>query len=160
MDIENKLRQKMIHRRIIEALIGVVFLIIGIVCAVLLEKSKMVETIGVGWLNYEKIYYTKQYLNVPKIIGFGGFVMSCGTIFIDFIKGGIDSVQTNSDRIIIYKGFVAHILYINEKEADRLFVGRSYLKGKLSDGVTVTASYQFFNSYHLTFSDNRSEIDT
>lgn len=157
--LEKDLKKKIIVRRVIEVVLLVCFLTMGIVCMNLREQSKVVEIIGEGIFTYESITYTKNYLITPTIIGIFTSFMLIIAIICDFIYCGIKTTKSNNDEIMLYTGFLSRTLYINGKKTDVLYTGRTYLECVLPDGVRMTASYQFFNSFHLTFSDNRQPID-
>ena len=152
--LKKELRSKTIKRRVIEIVLFVSCMIIVILSLVWREQGKVVETV---W-GMQLISYSRTYLVIPAACGVVISIMSLITFVIDVLYCGTKTAETQNDSILIYTGLLCRSLYINEEKADTL-LGKSYLEGKLSDGVRLTASYQFFNSFHLTFSDNRTPID-
>ena len=152
--LKKELRSKTIKRRVIEIVLFVSCMIIVILSLVWREQGKVVETV---W-GMQLISYSRTYLVIPAACGFFISIMSLITFVIDVLYCGTKTAETQNDSILIYTGLLCRSLYISEEKADTL-LGKSYLEGKLSDGVRLTASYQFFNSFHLTFSDNRTPID-
>ena len=57
IELEKKLNAHIRKRRIVEAVLGVVFLVIGITCNVLREESRVVEEIGEGIFTYQYVTY-------------------------------------------------------------------------------------------------------
>ena len=84
IELEEKLRERIKKRRIIEAALSVAFLIIVIVFSVLYEQSKVVEEISFGPIKYQDITYNNDF-TWGILVGALGFVPTVIYLICDFI---------------------------------------------------------------------------
>ncbi|NLD26559.1 MAG: hypothetical protein GX661_04280 [Acholeplasmataceae bacterium] len=158
MELINTLNRNTRRRRIIEATILAFFFTLGLTFTILYQNSKVVKTIGDFIFQYEIVEYNYAYM-YGIIPGWFGCFITTTFLLIDLIFCGIKSTKSNEDMIVIYRNLYSYRLYINGELKDKISWARTYLEAKMSDGSRVVASFQVFNSFHLTFSDNRNPID-
>lgn len=158
MTLLNKLRKKSQIRRVIEALIFVVLLVVTLIFTYLYQESRTVRLIGDFIFQYEEVEYNSNYAICAALFGISAFCAFM-TFLVDIIGCRVLVTESKGDQIIITINPFGYKLYINENLNDAFIWGRTFLEGTLSDGVKMVASAQFFQSFHLTFSDNRDSID-
>ena len=130
-----KLKKKRNIRRIIEAAIAIVFLTCGIVFKIIKEEPS----------NYI----------VVAIISIFAFVMTLIIFGLDLLFTRIYSIDIDGEMIIIYNNLLIWKLIVNGEESDSTFM-KSYMETKLKSGLKLTASSQFFASFHISLSDGRT----
>ena len=130
-----KLKKKRNIRRIIEAAIAIVFLTCGIVFKIIKEEPS----------NYI----------VVAIISIFAFVMTLIIFGLDLLFTRIYSIDIDGEMIIIYNNLLIWKLIVDGEESDSTFM-KSYMETKLKSGLNLTASYQFFASFHISLSDGRT----
>lgn len=130
-----KLKKKRNIRRIIEAAIAIVFLTCGIVFKIIKEEPS----------NYI----------VVAIISIFAFVMTLIIFGLDLLFTRIYSIDIDGEMIIIYNNLLIWKLIVNGEERDSTFM-KSYMEAKLKSGINLTASSQFFASFHISLSDGRT----
>ncbi len=157
MELYRSLKKKQLIRRIIEAIIALISIVSIIVFRILRENSKIVETIGAPPFAYESVSYTHNY-TWATLISVLFFAIAVSFLLADILFSRVYYRKVDEDDMIIYRGLGLFKLFINGIEKDSTF-GKSYLEATLKNGVKITASYQFFCSFHITFSDNRPSID-
>ena len=158
MDCFQRIKKERAVRRIIEAVLTVSSLLLIIVFYSLQMSSKVVETIGVPPLfTYESVRYTNNY-TWPIIISSVFFAVAVSFLLVDLIFSKVYYVEIDSEDVVIYNNLLFYKLLIGGEKKDSTF-GKSYLEAVMKSGIKITASYQFFCSFHITFSDNRPAID-
>ena len=130
-----KLKKKRNIRRSIEAAIAIVFLTCGIVFKIIKEEPS----------NYI----------VVAIISIFAFVMTLIIFGLDLLFTRIYSIDIDGEMIIIYNNLLIWKLIVNGEERDSTFM-KSYMEAKLKSGINLTASSQFFASFHISLSDGRT----
>lgn len=156
MELENELKTRIKNRRIVEAVLGVVFLVIGITCNVLREESRVVETIGDGIFTYQSVTYNNDFL-WGNMIGIMGFIPSVLFLFADILCSTVVTFKVDCDFITFYRGLVHTKLYVNGEEKGRMAYGY-YFEAPLSDGTKVTVM-RGKGSAHCVFSNGHPPID-
>ncbi len=154
-----KLKKKTVIRRVAYALCGAVFLVVGIVFSVLYAESREVENLGGFIVSYQTVTYNNNY--IPGIvIGWTLFAAIAVSLACDFLFCGVLEGQSGNISVAVYRGLFGVQLYLNGKLADSIIVPvlYTYLEG-CAGGVRVTASKEWFSSYHVTFSDGRTPVD-
>lgn len=130
-----KLKKKRNIRRIIEIGIAAIFLTCGIVFKIIKEEPS----------NYI----------VVAIISIFAFVMTLIIFGLDLLFTRIYSIDIDGEMIIIYNNLLIWKLIVNGEERDSTFM-KSYMETKLKSGLKLTASSQFFASFHISLSDGRT----
>ena len=130
-----KLKKKRNIRRIIEIGIAAIFLTCGIVSKIIKEEPS----------NYI----------VVAIISIFAFVMTLIIFGLDLLFTRIYSIDIDGEMIIIYNNLFIWKLIVNGEERDSTFM-KSYMETKLKSGLKLTASSQFFASFHISLSDGRT----
>ena len=130
-----KLKKKRNIRRIIEIGIAAIFLTCGIVSKIIKEEPS----------NYI----------VVAIISIFAFVMTLIIFGLDLLFTRIYSIDIDGEMIIIYNNLLIWKLIVNGEERDSTFM-KSYMETKLKSGLKLTASSQFFASFHISLSDGRT----
>ena len=156
IELENKLKKRIKIRRITEAVLCVVFLIIAIVFTVLRDGSRTVEVIGKPPFVYESVSYNNSYVS-GMVVGYLGLMWCIIFLIIDLLFVKLETVEVGRDHITFYKGVLRPSLYVNGSN-DGLSWGGYYLEIPLSDGTRATASLGKW-SVHLTFSNGHPPID-
>ena len=158
MDTYLMLKKKRNIRRIVETALAVLSLTALIVFSVLKEKGKVVSAVGVTpFFSYDTVEYTDDYdvgLMVSSLI----FAFSFSALIADFACARIRYIKIDGEDVIIYNAIGSHRLLVNGEERD-CTLGKAYLETKVKSGVSVVAAPQFFQSFHVTFSDGREPID-
>lgn len=153
-----ELNKKTKCRRLIEGVLLAVFALLCIIFTILYVNSMTVEKIGEDIFSYETVSYNYNFTYGIGIGAVGSIVLFI-YLFTDFLLCGVSTGNAGKDTVVVYKGIWRIFLYVNGELLDDTIFGRTYLEGKTKDGVRITASHGFFNSYHVTFSDNRPPID-
>lgn len=156
MELENELKTRIRNRRIVEAVLGVVFLVIGITCNVLREESRVVETIGEGIFTYRSVTYNNDFL-WGIMIGIMGSIPSVLFLFADILCSKVVTFQIDRDILTFYRGFIHTKLYVNGEERGSIAYGY-YFEAPLSDGTKVTVMRGKWSA-HLVFSNGHPPID-
>ena len=156
IELEKELNAHIRKRRIVEAVLGVVFLVIGITCNVLREESRVVEEIGEGIFTYQYVTYNNDFL-WGIMVGIMGFIPSVLFLIADILCSKVISFRINRDVLTYYRGFVHTKLYVNGEEKGSIAYGY-YFEAPLSDGTKVTVMRGKWSS-HLVFSNGHTPID-
>lgn len=156
IELEKGLNAHIRKRRIIEAVLGVVFLVIGIVFTVLLEESKVVEEVGEGIFTYQYVTYYDNYV-MGIVVGIMGFIPSVLFLLVDLLCSKVVTFQINRDMLTFYRGFIHTKLYVNGEEKGGISSGY-YFEATLSDGSKVTVMRGKYTA-HLVFSNGHPPID-
>ena len=156
IELEKELNAHIRKRRIVEAVLGVVFLVIGITCNVLREESRVVEEIGEGIFTYQYVTYNNDFL-WGIMVGIMGFIPSVLFLIADILCSKVISFRINRDVLTYYRGFVHTKLYVNGEEKGSIAYGY-YFEAPLSDGTKVTVMRGKWSA-HLVFSNGHSPID-
>ncbi len=156
IELENKLKKRIKNRRIIEAVLSVVFLIIAIVFTSLRDGSRTVEVIGQPPFVYESVSYNDDYV-LGMAAGYLGLMWCVIFLIMDLLFVKLETVEVGRDYITFYKGILRPSLYVNGSN-EGLSWGSHYLEIPLSDGTRATASLGKW-SVHLTFSNGHPPID-
>lgn len=157
MDCLQIIKKERAVRRIIVAIICVTSLLFIVVFYSLKMNSRVVETIGTPPLSYESVRYTNNY-TWPIIISSVIFAVAISFLIADLIFSRVYHVIIDNEDVVIYNNLLFYKLLVDGEEKDSTF-GKSYLETVMKNGIRITASYQFFCSFHITFSDNRHAID-
>lgn len=156
IELENKLKKRIRNRRITEAVLCVVFLIIAVVFTALRDASRTVEVIGQPPFVYESVSYNNSYVS-GMVIGYLGVMWCVIFLIMDLLFVKLETVEVGRDHITFYKGIFRPSLYVNGSN-EGLSWGGYYLEIPLSDGTRATASLGKW-SVHLTFSNGHPTID-
>ncbi len=156
IELEKELKAHIRKRRIIEAIMGVIFLTIGITFNVLLEESKVIEKVGEGIFTYQYVTYNDNYA-VGIVVGVMGFIPSVLFLFADLLCSKVVTFQINRDILTFYRGFIHTKLYVNGEEKGGIASGY-YFEAPLSDGTKVTVMRGKYSA-HLVFSNGHPPID-
>ena len=105
IELEKELNAHIRKRRIVEAVLGVVFLIIGVTFHVLREESRVVEIIGEGIFTYQYVTYNNDFL-WGIVVGIMGFIPSVLFLFADLLCSKVVTFQINRDILTFYRGFI------------------------------------------------------
>lgn len=156
LELEKRLKAHIRKRRIIEAALSAVFLIILIVFAVLYEQSKTVEEIAWGPITNQSVTYNKDFL-WGIMVGVLGYIPFVIFLIADFIFPKIVTFEINSDYITFYRGLIHTNLYINGELNDSITFGY-YLEATLSDRTKVNVALGKWSA-HFTFTNGHPPID-
>ena len=156
IELEKKLNAHIRKRRIVEAVLGVVFLVIGITCNVLREESRVVEEIGEGIFTYQYVTYNNDFL-WGIMVGIMGFIPSVLFLLVDLLCSKVVTFQINRDMLTFYRGLIHTKLYVNGEEKGGISSGY-YFEATLSDGSKVTVMRGKYTA-HLVFSNGHPPID-
>ena len=154
--LENELRNHIKKRRIIEVILGVVFLTIIVVFSVLYEQSKVIEEIGWGPIKHQSVTYNHDF-TWGILVGALGFVISIIFLVSDCIFSKLITFEINGDYITFYRGINQTNLYINGEQKDSITLGY-YLEATLSDRTKVNVALGRWSA-HFTFSNGHPPID-
>ena len=152
--LEQELRARDRKHRIMEAMIGGIFLIVTVVFAALYEQSKVVEETGLGLYKY--VTYNTDFL-WGILVGALGLTVSAIVLISDFVFSKLVTVQVDSDYITLYRGLRSTNLFVNGECQDTLFMSY-YLEGTLTDGSKVNVALGKWSA-HLTFTNGCPPID-
>ena len=155
--LENELRSHIRKRRIMEAILCVVFFIIAVVFMVAYEQSKVIDEIGWGPIKYQSITYNHDWA-WGILVGWLGFVPSIIFLIGDLVFSKLATMQVNGDYITFYRGLAHNNLYVNGEYKDGLSLFGYYLEASLSDGTKVNVALGKWSA-HLTFSNGHPPID-
>ena len=156
IELEKELNAHIRKRRIVEAVLSVVFLVIGVTFNVLREESRVVETIGEGLFTYQYVTYNNDFL-WGIIVGILGFFPSVLFLFADLLCSKVVTFQINRDILTFYRGFIHTKLYVNGEERGGVVSGYHF-EATLSDGSKVTVMRGKYSA-HLVFSNGHPPID-
>jgi len=156
LELEKRLKAHIRKRRIIEAALSAVFLIILIVFAVLYEQSKTVEEIAWGPITHQSVTYNKDFL-WGIMVGVLGYIPFVIFLIADFIFPKIVTFEINDDYITFYRGLIHTNLYINGELNDSITFGY-YLEATLSDRTKVNVALGKWSA-HFTFTNGHPPID-
>lgn len=140
LELKNKIKK----RKIIEAIIFVISIIIFIISLYFLKKVN-VDILPLLLL----IFIISLYFSLTTFI----------LIIYELISKSIKQANSNGDDIIIYRGCFTIKLYVNNELIGTFYTKRSYVEGQIRNGVKITCMQSYFNTYHIVFSDNRNPID-
>lgn len=157
IELENELRDRIKKRRIIEAILCVVFLIIVVTFWVMYEQSRVVEEISFGPIKHQSVTYNNNF-TWGILVGALGFVPSIIFLLADFVFSKLKTIEVNGDYITFYRGMAHNNLYVNGEYKDGLSLFGYYLEASLSDGSKVNVALGKWSA-HLTFSNGHSPID-
>ena len=155
--LEAKLRKRIKKRRIIEAVLSVVFFVILIAFIILYEQSRVVEEVGWGPIKYQNVSYNYVF-SWGILVGALGFVPAIISLVCDFVFGKLATFEVNGDFITFYRGFLHNNLYINGELKDSLTLFGYYLEAPLSDGTKVNVALGKWSA-HMTFSNGHAPIE-
>ena len=153
---EKELKARIRKRRIIEAVLCVVFLIIVVGFSVAREQSKVVEEIVWGPIKHQSVTYNEN-LQLGIIIGVQGLIICAICLVGDFVFSKVVTVEVNQDYITFYRGSLHTNLYVNGEYKDGAVLGY-YLEALLSDGSKVSVALGRWKA-HMTFGNGHSSID-
>ena len=156
LELEQELRARIKKRRMIEAVLSLVCLIILIVFAVLYEQSKVVEEIEWGPITHQSVTYNTDFL-WGIMVGACGFVISIIFLIADCIFSKLIIFEVKGDYITFYRGMVHTNLYVNGEQKDGITYGY-YLEATLSDRTKINVALGKWSA-HITFSDGHPSID-
>lgn len=155
--LENQLKKRITKRRIIEAVLSIVFFIVLIVFVVLYEQSRVVEEIGWGPIKHQNVSYNYNF-SWGILIGALGFIPSVIFLIGDFIFAKLATFEVNGESITFYRGLLHNNIYVNGELKDSLTLFGYYLEAPLLDGSKVNVALGKW-SVHLTFSNGHPSVD-
>lgn len=160
--LEKKLSKTQIIRRVIEAIIYIVFLVLGIVCYILREESKKVIIHDEAIFTWKEVIYNNNYIAgivVGLFVSFFFFIF----FIMDLLAGRFATTNANGHFITVYKGMTSCFVYINGEKKGKLgfFCFNCVVETKLPDGVKVVVSFSrsIFTIAHISYSDNNPSVD-
>ena len=156
MELENELKTRIRNRRIVEAVLSVVFLVIAVTFTALRDESKVVEEIGLGIVSYQSVTYNNDYL-WGILVGVLGLIPSVLFLLADLLCSKVVTFKVNRDYITFYRGLVHTKLYVNGAEKGSIAYGY-YFEAPLSDGTKVTVMRGKWSA-HCVFSNGHPPID-
>ena len=157
IELEEELRRRIRRRRIIKAVISLVFIIIAVAFTAAREQSRVVEEIDLGFITHQSVTYNSDFV-WGILIGWLGLVYSVISLITDFVGSKVVTVEVNDDFITLYRGILHINLYVNGEYKDGLCVFGYHLEAPLSDGAKVNVALGKWSA-HLTFSNGHKAID-
>jgi len=157
IELENELKAFIRKRRIIESILGVVFLIIAIGFSVAREQSKNIEEIGWGPFRYQSVTYNENF-QWGIMVGVFGVVIFATLLIADLIYSKVITVEVNGDYITLYRGSIHTNLYVNGEFKDGIVIIGYYLAATLSDNTKVNVALGRWTA-HMSFANGHPPID-
>ena len=154
--LENSLKTRMKKRRIIELFVCAVFFAILIAFAVLYEKSKVIEDIGLGPITHHSVRYNHNFV-WGIMVGIWGLIPAVIVWISDCLFSKLVTIEINGDYITFYRGFAHTSLYINGVQKESITYGY-YMEATLPDRSKVNVALGKWSA-HLTFTNGHPPVD-
>ncbi|MBP3347825.1 MAG: hypothetical protein J6L92_03625 [Clostridia bacterium] len=161
-NLEKEITRYVTKRRIITAVLFVVFLAMGIAFSAIREATKEVTVVGEGYFSYEIVNYNDNYV-IGIMLGFlTATVLGC-ILFTDAVFCRFNTAAVNGHFVTVYRGMNKCSVYIDGEEVDNIgmFSFTNAVDTRLPDGTKVSVAFNrsAFMIAHVSFSDNNPPID-